>query len=184
VRLNEYGIWKSGSTPSRTNQSFYGGDIPWVKSGEVKQGRIKETSETITEIALKKCSLHRNPIGSVLIAMYGANIGEVGVLEIEAATNQAVCACKTYSPISNEFLYYLLLSLKSNFISQGAGAAQPNISREKIINTVVPLPPLSEQKRIVKKIEDLFDLSDLLERNIDESSKKQTQILNSFLANI
>ncbi len=184
VRLNNYGIWKSGSTPSRTNQAFYAGDIPWVKSGEVKQGRIKETSEKITELALEKCSLHLNPIGSVLIAMYGANIGEVGVLEIEAATNQAVCACKTFSPINNEFLYYLLLSLKSNFISQGAGAAQPNISREKIINTAVPLPPFYEQERIVKKIEDLFKLSDLLESNIEESSKKQTQILSSFLSNI
>lgn len=184
VRLNEYGSWKSGSTPSRTNQSFYGGDIPWVKSGEVKQGRIKETSETITELAIEKCSLHRNPIGSVLIAMYGANIGEVGVLEIEAATNQAVCACKTFSPINNEFLCYLLLSLKSNFISQGAGAAQPNISREKIINTIVPLPPFNEQERIVKKIENLFQLADLLESNIEEFSKKQVQILNSVLANI
>lgn len=184
VRLNDYGIWKSGSTPSRTNQSFYGGDIPWVKSGEVKQGRIKEASETITELAIQKCSLHLNPVGAVLIAMYGANIGEVGVLEIEAATNQAVCACKTYSAVDNEFLYYLLLSLKSNFISQGAGAAQPNISREKIINTVVPLPPFSEQKRIVKKVEDLFRLCDLLESNIDESSKKQLHILNSFLAKI
>jgi len=184
VRLNEYGIWKSGSTPSRTNQSFYGGKVPWVKSGEVKQGRIRETSETITETALQKCSLHLNPIGSVLIAMYGANIGEVGVLEIEAATNQAVCACKTYSPINNEFLYYLLLSLKSNFISQGAGAAQPNISREKIINTVVPLPPFKEQERIVKKIEDLFQLSNTLETNIEEVSRMKTQIINSFLANI
>lgn len=184
VRLNEFGSWKSGSTPSRTNQSFYGGEIPWVKSGEVKQGRIKETSETITELALQKCSVHRNPIGSVLIAMYGANIGEVGILEIEAATNQAVCACKTFSQINNEFLYYLLQSLKSNFISQGAGAAQPNISRTKIINTVVPLPPINEQKRIVKKIENLFQLADLLESNIEESSKKQIQILNSVLANI
>lgn len=184
VRLNDYGIWKSGSTPSRSNSLFYDGNIPWVKSGEVKQGKIKFTSETISELALEKCSLHINPIGSVLIAMYGANIGETGVLEIDAATNQAVCACKTYTPINNIFLYYLLLSLKSNFISQGAGAAQPNISREKIINTVVPLPPINEQKRIVEKIKNLFQLADLLESNIEESSKKQVQILNSVLAKI
>lgn len=184
VRLNEYGTWKSGSTPSRTNSSFYDGNIPWVKSGEVKQGKIKETSETITELALQKCSLHINPIGSVLIAMYGANIGEVGVLQIEAATNQAVCACNTFSGINNLFLYKLLESLKSNFISQGAGAAQPNISREKIINTVVPLPPLKEQERIVKKVEELFRLCDKLEKNIEESSKKQSQILNAVLAQV
>ncbi|WP_322549666.1 N-6 DNA methylase [Flavobacterium psychraquaticum] len=184
VRLNEFGTWKSGSTPSRTNKSFYDGEIPWVKSGEVKQGRIKFTSETITSYALEKCSLHINPIGSVLIAMYGANIGEAGVLEIEAATNQAVCACNTFEGIDNNYLYNLLLSLKNNFISQGAGAAQPNISREKIINTVVPLPPYEEQKRIVARISQLFELCDKLEKKIEQSSQKQSQILNAVLAEV
>jgi type I restriction enzyme, S subunit len=184
VRLNDFGTWKSGSTPNRSNSSFYEGKIPWVKSGEVKQGRIKFTSETITEYALEKCSLHINPIGSVLIAMYGANIGEAGVLEIEAATNQAVCACNTFEGIDNNYLYNLLLSLKNNFISQGAGAAQPNISREKIINTVVPLPPYNEQKRIVNRINQLFELCEKLEKNIEQSSQKQTQILNAVLAQV
>jgi type I restriction enzyme S subunit len=184
VRLNDFGTWKSGSTPNRSNSSFYEGKIPWVKSGEVKQGRIRITSETITEYALEKCSLHINPIGSVLIAMYGANIGEAGVLEIEAATNQAVCACNIFKGIDNNYLYNLLLSLKKNFISQGAGAAQPNISREKIINTVVPLPPYEEQKRIVKRINQLFNLCDNLEKNIEQASQKQSQILNSVLAQV
>lgn len=184
IRLNDFGTWKSGSTPNRSNSSFYEGKIPWVKSGEVKQGRIKFTSETITEYALEKCSLHINPIGSVLIAMYGANIGEAGVLEIEAATNQAVCACNTFKGIDKNYLYNLLLSLKNNFISQGAGAAQPNISREKIINTVVPLPPYEEQKRIVSRINQLFELCDKLEKNIEQSSQKQTQILNAVLAQV
>ncbi len=182
VRLNEFGIWKSGSTPNRSNSSFYEGEIPWVKSGEVKQGRIKFTSETITDYALEKCSLHVNPIGSVLIAMYGANIGEAGILEIEAATNQAVCACKTFSGIDNQYLYNLLLSLKSNFVSQGAGAAQPNISREKIINTIVPLPPYDEQRRIVRRINQLFALCDKLENSIEKSFQKQDQILNVILS--
>lgn len=184
VRLNDFGTWKSGSTPNRSNSSFYEGKIPWVKSGEVKQGRIKFTSENITEYALEKCSLHINPVGSVLIAMYGANIGEAGVLEIEAATNQAVCACNTFKGIDNNYLYNLLLSLKNNFISQGAGAAQPNISREKIINTVVPLPPYEEQKRIVNRINQLFELCDKLEKSIEKSSQIQTQILNAVLAQV
>lgn len=184
VRLHDLGTWKSGSTPSRTNNSFYGGNIPWVKSGEVKQGKIRETSETITEIALAKCSLDINPIGSVLIAMYGANIGEVGVLEINATTNQAVCACYAYPGIYNIFLFHLLHSLKSNFISQGAGAAQPNISREKIIHTIVPLPPLNEQKRIVDKIEQLFEQCNLLESTIKESLLKQTEVLDAVLSKL
>ncbi|MGF1576768.1 MAG: restriction endonuclease subunit S [Cyanophyceae cyanobacterium] len=142
LRLGNFGIWKSGTTPSRTNSEYYGGEIPWVKSGEVKQGKIRETEEKITHKALQNCSLALNPIGSILIAMYGANIGEVGVLEIEATTNQAVCACQTNLGIDNIFLLHLLVSLKQNFNAQGAGAAQPNISREKIINTLAALPDL------------------------------------------
>ena len=120
------------------------------KSGEVKQGIIKQTDETITEIALQKCSLEINPIGSVLIAMYGANIGDVGILEVEAATNQAVCACNTFAYINNIFLKILLQAMKGSFILQGAGAAQPNISRIKIVNTVVLLPSFTEQKPFMK----------------------------------
>jgi type I restriction enzyme, S subunit len=164
VRLGCFGTWKSGTTPSRTNHAYYDGEIPWVKSGEVKQGKIRETEEKITHEALQKCSLELNSIGSILVAMYGANIGEVGVLEIEATTNQAVCACKTFSDIDNIFLLHLIISLKQNFLTQGAGAAQPNISREKIINTVVPLPPLAEQRRIVAKIDELMARCDELEK--------------------
>jgi len=164
VRLGEIGVWKSGSTPSRSNSAFYGGNIPWVKSGEVKQGRIRHTEETITQAALDKCSLNINDKGSVLVAMYGANIGEVGILEIEAATNQAVCACKTYTSFDESYLLYLITSLRPYFLSQGAGAAQPNISREKIIGTIFPLPPFLEQHRIVAKIDELMARCNELEK--------------------
>ena len=183
VYLNDFGVWKSGSTPSRTNSAYYGGDIPWVKSGEVKQGLIKKTEETITQKALDECSLGLNPIGSVLVAMYGANIGEVGILEVEATTNQAICACQTFSKINNQFLKFLIDSLKGYFISQGAGAAQPNISRVKIINSIVPLPPFNEQQRIVEKINQLMALCDDLEKQIENSSSKQTQLLNAIMSN-
>lgn len=184
VRMGDIGIWKSGSTPSRSNASFYGGDIPWVKSGEVKQGRIKFTEETITQMALDKCPLQINEKGSVLVAMYGANIGEVGILEIEAATNQAVCACKTYTSFDENYLLYLITSLKPYFISQGAGAAQPNISREKIVATIFPLPPLPEQHRIVACIDQLMALCDTLDQQIDAASGKQTELLNAVMAQV
>ena len=184
VYLNDFGVWKSGSTPSRANSAYYGGDIPWVKSGEVKQGLIKNTEETITQKALDECSLGLNPIGSVLVAMYGANIGEVGILEVEATTNQAICACQTFSKINNQFLKFLIDSLKGYFISQGAGAAQPNISRVKIINSIVPLPPFNEQERIVEKINQLMALCDDLEKQIENSSSKQTELLNAIMSNL
>src|SRR3989338_2051567 len=176
VRLGEIGVWKSGSTPSRTNSKYYGGSIPWVKSGEVKQGRISQTEESITELALAECSLSLNPKGSVLVAMYGANIGEVGILDIEATTNQAVCACNTFTAFDEKYLLNLIASLKQYFISQGAGAAQPNISREKIVATLFPLPPLPEQHRIVAKIDQLMALCDTLEQQIDASTRKQTSL--------
>lgn len=181
VRLGNFGTWKSGTTPSRTNHAYYGGEIPWVKSGEVKQGRIRDTEEKITYEALQNCSLELNSIGSVLVAMYGANIGEVGVLEIEATTNQAVCACKTFLVIDNIFLLHLITSLKQNFLTQGAGAAQPNISREKIINTVVPLPPLAEQRRIVAKIDELMTRCDELERLRGDRDRKQITVHTAAL---
>lgn len=176
VRLGEIGVWKSGSTPSRNNSKYYGGDIPWVKSGEVKQGRIAMTEELITELALNECSLSLNPVGSVLVAMYGANIGEVGILDIEAATNQAVCACRTYTAFDERYLLNLIASLKPYFISQGAGAAQPNISREKIVATPFPLPPLPEQHRIVAKIDQLMARCDKLERLRAERERKRGSV--------
>ncbi len=176
VRLNDIGIWKSGTTPSRNNSSYYGGNIAWVKSGEVKQGRIFETDETITQEALRNCSLEINPVGSVLVAMYGANIGDVGILEIEATTNQAVCACQTYKSINNIFLSYLLTELKQNFVDQGAGAAQPNISRQKIIHTIFAIPPLAEQKRIVEKIDRLMARCDELEQKRSLRDQKRITV--------
>lgn len=181
VRLGEIGFWKSGTTPSRGNSAYYGGDIPWVKSGEVKQGRITSTEETITEKALSECSLNINPVGAVLIAMYGANIGEVGILEIEATTNQAVCACTTYSLVDKSFLLNLLMSIKPNFIGQGAGAAQPNISREKIIHTIVPLPPFSEQRCIVEKIDQLMARCDELEKLRSAREQKRISVHTSAM---
>ena len=181
VRLGEIGVWKSGSTPSRTNSKYYGGEIPWVKSGEVKQGRIAQTEESITELALKECSLSLNPKGSVLVAMYGANIGEVGILDIEATTNQAVCACNTFTAFDEKYLLNLIASLKQYFISQGAGAAQPNISREKIVTTLSPLPPLPEQHRIVAKIDELMARCDELEKLRDEREQKRRSVHTAAL---
>ena len=158
VRLGNIGEWRSGATPNRQNVKYYQGSIPWLKTGDLNDAYITHVEETITELATKNTSAKIRPIGSVLMAMYGATIGKLGILSIPCATNQACCACIPFSGVSNKFLFFYLLSQRKNFIDQGAGGAQPNISREKIIANLIPLPPLKEQQRIVKKIEQLFKI--------------------------
>lgn len=158
VKVGNVGSWSSGATPSRTNPAYYGGIIPWLKTGDLNDGFIKKIPEFITDLALEKTSVRLNPVGSVLMAMYGATIGKLGILDISATTNQACCACIPYEGIHNKYLFYYLMSMRRSYIGMAEGGAQPNISKEKIVNALIPLPPLAEQKRIVAKIEELLPL--------------------------
>ena len=153
--LGNIGTWQSGATPSRLRKDYYGGSIPWLKTGDLNDGIVQSIPECITEIALEETPVKLNPAGSILIAMYGATIGRIGILSKPATTNQACCACVDYLP-EKKFLFYFLLANRENFIAMGGGGAQPNISKEKIIHTHIPLPPQQEQHRIVAQIEKLF----------------------------
>ena len=155
VRLGSIGDWGSGATPSRSVSEYYDGDIPWLKTGDLNDGHIKYIPEKISHLALEKTSVRLNPTGSVLIAMYGATIGKVGILTFPATTNQACCACLPIG-IYNEYLFYFLMSQKVAFVKQGEGGAQPNISKAKIVATLMPIPPLAEQYRIVAKIKEVI----------------------------
>ena len=175
--LGNVGVWQSGGTPSRSNKSYYGGKIPWLKTGDLNDGVITNIPESITEEAVANSSAKINPAGSVLIAMYGATIGKLGILSFPATTNQACCACIEYFAITQHYLFYFLLSHREMFISKGGGGAQPNISKEIIVNTAIPLPPLAEQERIVTEIETWFALIDEIEQGKADlqTSIKQTK---------
>jgi type I restriction enzyme S subunit len=113
--------------------------------------------------------------------MYGATVGKVAILGIEATTNQAVCACTCFNGVFNRYLFLLLKALKQQFISESAGAAQPNFSKDKIIRTVAPLPPLAEQYRIVAKVEELLALCDELEARQTAAREHRTHLVRSAL---
>lgn len=161
VRLGSIGTWGSGATPSKTNINYYkNGTIPWLLTGDLNDGFIDDVPGRITELALKETSVKLNHKGAVLIAMYGATIGKLGIINTELTTNQACCACHPFEGVYNRYLFYFLMYHKPFFIEKAEGGAQPNISREKIVKTLCPLPPLAEQKRIVEKLDKLLPLCD------------------------
>ena len=157
ARMGQIGNWGAGSTPQRCNQDYYGGNILWLKTGELNNGIVYDTEEKITQRAFQDCSLRMNKIGDVLIAMYGATIGKLAIVGKELTTNQACCGCTPYV-VFNWYLFYFLMASRDTFIKKGEGGAQPNISRVKLVEHLIPLPPLREQKRIVQKIEQLMQL--------------------------
>ena len=161
--LGNIGTWQAGGTPNRSNKEYYGGNIPWLKTGDLNDSFIISIPESITEEAVSKSSAKLNPKGSVLMAMYGATIGKLGILTFPAATNQACCACIQYDAVVQMYLFYYLMSQRSSFIEKGGGGAQPNISKEIIINTTIPVPPLSEQSRIVSQIDYWFSIIEKIE---------------------
>jgi type I restriction enzyme S subunit len=172
-KLGEICFTTSGGTPSRKRPDFYIGAIPWVKSGELDKGTIYKTEEYISESAVKHSSAKVFPAGTLLIALYGATIGKIGFLGVDAATNQAICGIFKSEAIGLDYLAHYLFFSRSKLVEQGAGGAQPNISQSILKDLQVPLPPLSEQHRIVTKIEELFSE---LDKGIESLKTAQQQL--------
>ncbi|MBX9903746.1 MAG: restriction endonuclease subunit S [Burkholderiales bacterium] len=164
----------SGGTPSRSNTNYYGGTIPWIKSGELRDEPLRATEEFITEQALKDSSAKIVPAGAILIAMYGATVGRTALLEFEATTNQAVCFVIPDSRIAiGRYVWYAMRANYESLLSKRVGGAQPNISQQIIKNVRLPIPSLSEQSRIVE----LLDEADRLRKLSCELDDKVSRIL-------
>lgn len=182
IRLENIAEWGSGGTPSRKRKEYYNGIIPWIKTGELNNGYIFNSEEKITELGLKNSSAKLYPINTVIIAMYGATIGKVGILSIEATTNQA-CACAiVYKNILFKYVFHYLIYQKEAFINKSKGGAQPNLSQEIIKKHEIPLPPIKEQQRIVNIIESLFAKLDrakeLIENTLAQFEQNKMAILH------
>ena len=153
LKISDIADTSSGGTPNRGMIEYYNGDIPWVKSGELKDGIITNCDEYITEAGLKNSSAKLFPKGTLLVAMYGANIGKTGILDFDATTNQAVCAIFPKVDISKDFLFWYFKQQRIEFIAIGKGGAQPNISQTVIYNASIVVPEPKIQKKIVDFLE-------------------------------
>ena len=174
----------SGGTPSKSHPEYYeGGNIPWLRSGEISQGHIYDTELYITEEGLKKSSAKIFPIDTVVIAMYGATVGQVGILKKEMSTNQAVCGIFPTSMLSPLFLVYYLKAKKPYFLSLAAGGAQPNISQNIIKSTPIPVPSIAEQEKIVAELDCLSGIIEKKKQQLKEYDALAQSIFYEMFGN-
>lgn len=182
-KLGSLSTTTSGGTPKRNEKSYWNGNIGWLKSGELNDGYIDKVEELITEEGLKKSSAKLFPKGTLLIAMYGATVGKLGILDIETTTNQAICGILNDKKMFiTKYMFYYLKSIKEKMLIDSFGGAQPNLSQTYMKDLDIPLPPLSEQQRIVSKLDLLFKKIDksieLHQKNMDEANAFMGSILN------
>ena len=169
-KIGEVAETTSGGTPSKAHNEYYeGGSIPWLRSGEVSQGLIYKTELFITQAGLDNSSAKIIPVNSVAIAMYGATVGEVGIIKAPMSTNQAVCIIFPNESVMPIYLLYFLRAMKPHYINIAAGGAQPNISQAIIRNTKLPLPPLALQQTFAAQIEAIEQQKALIRRSLDET---------------
>lgn len=139
----------SGTTPLSSREDYYSEKgLNWLQTGDLNNGLITETSKKITPKAVDECKMKFYPIHSVVIAMYGATIGKVGLLDIETATNQACCIIVPSKRICPKYTFYSFIIAKEELLLSSFGGGQPNISQDIIRKLKVPVPPLSEQQSI------------------------------------
>jgi type I restriction enzyme S subunit len=155
ARIDQIAETGTGGTPLRKEGAkYFGGAIPWIKSGELKDALLTAVSETITDDALSESNAKLVPPGAVLIALYGATVGRTAILGFEATTNQAVCHIIPDKRLAEpKYVWYALRAELPELLRKRVGGAQPNISQHIIRSTKLPLPSTKEQRRIVELLE-------------------------------
>lgn len=175
ARLEELFTIASGGTPDKKHAEYYeNGSIPWVKTGDLKEKYVQDGIECITEQGVKNSSAKLFPPNTVLVAMYGATIGACSILPYEATTNQACAAFLPTPDVLPDYLYYFLCSRKEQFVKDGVGGAQPNISASYLKNVEMQVPSLQEQHIIIailNKAQELISLRKQQIAKLDELVK-------------
>ena len=146
----------SGGTPEKGHPEYYGGDIPWVKVGDLTDIYLAEASETISQSGYQNSSAKLFPVGTILVAMYCNDaIGKSSILTNPMTTNQAICGLYPNVHLCKEYIYYAIQANKGRLQEQAAGGAQKNINQKIVNELLLPIPPREEQDRIVNRIRDI-----------------------------
>tara|TARA_R110001606_G_scaffold399214_2_gene582067 strand:+ start:45479 stop:46819 length:1341 start_codon:yes stop_codon:yes gene_type:complete len=179
-----FGRIGSGTTPSSGDNSYYqNGTINWLQTGDLTNGEITRTSKKVTQKALDDySSLKVFSVGALVVAMYGATIGKVGVLSIDACTNQACCVLSDPILFKVKYTYYWFVASKDHIVSRGYGGGQPNISQELIKSLVLPCPPVVEQTAISAYLDEKTTQIDYLiakkQQLIELLKEERTALIN------
>ena len=176
----------SGTTPTSGDNRYYDGIFNFLQTGDLNDGKITITKRTLKERAFRDfSSLKTYPKGSLVMAMYGATIGKLGILDIEAATNQACCIFRKSKKIETEYFFQVLLAFRTQIISFGYGGGQPNISQDLIKSLRFPIAPHQGQKEISayietasKKIETAINLK---QQEIAKLKEYKSSLINSVV---
>ena len=172
----------SGGTPLSNKKEYYeNGTIPWINSGEVSKKEINFADSFITELGLNNSNAKLFPPGTVLLAMYGATAGKVALLNIEASTNQALCALLPAEGMAPKFLVLVIESMYQYLLSLRTGVARDNLSQEKIRNIRIPVPPLEIQQQLAAEVEKLEAKIIQAQAVIDNATERKNAILTKYL---
>ncbi len=164
--LREVAATSAGGTPKAKTPAFYDdGDIPWLKIGDLNDGLVTSASTYITQAGLDGSSAKWLEPGTILVAMYGS-IGKLGLLQVRATTNQAICAMYPTRAVTTEWLFWYIREQRYALDALGRGGAQRNISQGDLKKWLIPVPPLDEQRAIVAAIEDAFARIDAIEAEL------------------
>lgn len=150
VTLHEVATTSAGGTPSRSRKDYFGGGVPWVKSGEVDSVSITRTQESLTQAGLDASAAQLLPPGTTLVALYGATAGKVGRLGVTAATNQAVLAVRARREEDSDYLYYAVQLAAPALLRRLQGGAQPNLNSQMVRELLLPWPSKSRREHLVK----------------------------------
>lgn len=180
-RIGNFALVGTGATPTRDRADYYfPPEHPWVTSGETGQDYIFDTKEKVSSLAVNETNITIYPEGTLIVAMYGQGKtrGQVSELRVAAGTNQACAAIRPIINDANHRRYIKLCFMKVyDEIREGAaGGAQPNLNMGKIANTLIPVPPLAEQTRIVQKVDELLALCVHLKERLNEANEIRCQL--------